>query len=77
MSPDTFASHASDIYSLGLVFSFIKYGKITNLDSMLSSKIKAKDPTAELIQAMIAKQSEDRIDLDTVKSKLGLSPQLL
>lgn len=31
LGPDTYASHASDIYSLGLVFSFIKYGKITNL----------------------------------------------
>lgn len=46
------ATLKSDVYSLGLVFGFIKYGSF-EFENELSMGLKLKDPIAELIHKML------------------------
>lgn len=48
------AGLASDIYSLGRIIGFIKYGKIDH-EASLGEALKNKEPLAEVLQSMTQK----------------------
>lgn len=73
---------ASDVYSLGRIIAFIKYGKAEN-ESIVSEAAKNKDPYAEMLQCMLERDPLKRPDVDTVRQMLtqttgqrSLSPAL-
>lgn len=65
-------STAVDVYSLGLLFAFIRYGRVDNLPTQQPSRIKNGEHLADMIQQMIVKDPKSRLDLDVVKTRLGL-----
>jgi serine/threonine protein kinase len=76
LAPEIFEHHtfstATDVYSLGLLFAFIRYGRIDNISIQQPIRIKNGEHLADMIQEMICKDPAERDDLDTVKSRLGL-----
>lgn len=66
------ASFKTDIYSLGLIFAFIKQGKKESVETLLIENAKSKDLITEAIQEMVLKDPSKRLDIDAVKVNMGL-----
>jgi len=69
-------STATDVYSLGLIFAFIRYGRIDNLSVQQPLRVRNGEYLADMIQQMICQDPLGRCDLETVKVRLGLGSSI-
>jgi serine/threonine protein kinase len=58
------ATVKSDIYSLGRLFCFIKYGKLGHYEHVLNEHVNNKEPLAEAIHSMVDADPKNRLEMD-------------